>query len=105
LKFFEALKTQNGEEMDKNTFNEPSTPPTDPNEVNNNEDKKKMIDFIGPVVEVEEDDKNRIKKKDIFVGNLSLYTTNDNLTGYFSKFGQVEDVRIMYHPETRRSRR
>ena len=47
----------------------------------------------------------RIKKRDIFIGNLSLYTTEDKLRIYFARYGPVEDVRIMYHPETRRSRR
>ena len=30
---------------------------------------------------------NSIKKKDIFVGNLSLYTCPDKLKIYFSEFG------------------
>merc|ERR1712212_974420 len=48
---------------------------------------------------------NSIKKKDIFVGNLSLYTCPDKLKIYFSKFGAIESVRVMIHSETRRSRR
>merc|ERR1712212_1409014 len=48
---------------------------------------------------------NSIKKKDIFVGNLSLYTCPDKLKIYFSKFGDIESVRVMIHSETRRSRR
>ena len=46
-----------------------------------------------------------IKKKDIFVGNLSLYTCPDKLKIYFSKYGDIESVRVMIHSETRRSRR
>lgn len=46
-----------------------------------------------------------VKEKDIFVGNLSLYTTNDSLREFFAKYGVVSDVRIMIHPETKRSRR
>ena len=46
-----------------------------------------------------------IKKRDIFVGNLSLYTNPEKLRVYFSKFGEIENVRIMIHAETRRSRR
>ncbi len=48
---------------------------------------------------------SRIKKRDVFIGNLSLYTTEEKLKAYFARFGPVEDVRIMYHPETKRSRR
>jgi len=50
-------------------------------------------------------DDTSIKKKDIFVGNLSLYTCPDKLKIYFSKFGEIESVRVMIHSETRRSRR
>jgi RNA recognition motif-containing protein len=42
---------------------------------------------------------------DLFVGNLSLYTEPPALKNYFGKFGQVEDVRIMYHADTKKSRR
>ena len=49
---------------------------------------------------------NPLKKDhDIFVGNLSLYTTSDRLKSFFEKFGKVVDVRVMLHPETARSRR
>ena len=47
----------------------------------------------------------KVKPRDIFIGNLSLYTDNAKLRAYFMKFGYVEDVRIMFHPETGRSRR
>merc|ERR1712029_111655 len=46
--------------------------------------------------------------RDVFIGNLSLFTDNDKLRAYFEdRFGKgtVEDVRIMFHPETKRSRR
>ena len=56
-------------------------------------------------VDSRDEDRDRIKQRDIFVGNLSLFTDNAKLRGYFQTFGAVEDVRIMYHPETGRSRR
>ena len=59
---------------------------------------------IGPE-EITEQNAQSIKKKDIFVGNLSLYTNNDSLRQFFSRFGEIENVRVMFHPETRRSRR
>jgi len=43
--------------------------------------------------------------KDLFVGNLSLFSTEDRVRNYFCRFGQVLDVRVMYHPDTSRSRR
>jgi len=46
--------------------------------------------------------------RDVFIGNLSLFTDNAKLREYFeSGFGEgsVDDVRIMFHPETGRSRR
>ncbi len=43
--------------------------------------------------------------RDIFVGNLSLYTSEPRLREHFSRFGTVEDVRIMYHKDSNKSRR
>jgi len=49
----------------------------------------------------------KVKSCDVFIGNLSLFTDNARLKDYFrTRFGPaVEDVRIMFHPETGRSRR
>lgn len=54
---------------------------------------------------IDGDGLDRIKARDIFIGNLSLFTDESKLRAHFSRFGYVEDVRIMYHPETKRSRR
>jgi len=61
----------------------------------------------GTIEKQQEDilDDASIKKKDIFVGNLSLYTCPDKLKLFFSKFGNIDSVRVMIHSETRRSRR
>ena len=46
-----------------------------------------------------------LKENDVFVGNLSLDATEDGLRKHFCQFGQVEEVRILYHFKTKRSRR
>jgi len=61
------------------------------------ENKNQIVSFVP--------NESSIKKRDVFVGNLSLYTTGERLKNFFSKHGEVENVRIMIHPETRRSRR
>jgi RNA-binding protein Musashi len=45
-----------------------------------------------------------IKTKKIFVGGLTPDTTQDSLKAFFSEFGTVEDVILMYDRETRRPR-
>ena len=61
------------------------------------ENKNQIVSFVP--------NESSIKKRDVFVGNLSLYTTGERLKNFFSKHGEVENVRIMIHSETRRSRR
>ncbi len=43
--------------------------------------------------------------KDIFVGNLSLFSDERRLREHFGAFGDVDDVRVMYHPDSNKSRR
>ena len=45
-----------------------------------------------------------IKTKKIFVGGLTPDTSQESLTEYFTQFGTVEDVILMYDRETRRPR-
>ena len=61
------------------------------------EKKNQIVEFVPS--------ESSIKRKDVFVGNLSLYTTGEKLRNFFTKYGEVENVRIMIHSETRRSRR
>ncbi len=42
---------------------------------------------------------------DIFVGNLSLFTTSYGLSLYFSQFGVVSSVRLLHHRDSLKSRR
>ena len=35
-----------------------------------------------------------IRKKDVFVGNLSLFTDNTKLSDYFSQFGELLMVQV-----------
>nr|ACO15746.1 RNA-binding protein Musashi homolog 2 [Caligus clemensi] len=42
---------------------------------------------------------------DLFVGNLSLYTTEAKLRDYFSSFGSVSSVKICTHPENGKNKR
>lgn len=45
-----------------------------------------------------------VKTKKIFVGGLTPDTTQESLTEFFSGFGTVDDVILMYDRETRRPR-
>ncbi len=42
---------------------------------------------------------------DIFVGNLSLFTDESSLKEYFERYGKVNDVRVMHHNDSKKSRR
>ena len=49
--------------------------------------------------------KTTAQRNNVFIGNLSIFTTNEKLQTFLeAKFGKgtVEDVRIMVHPETGR---
>ncbi len=46
-----------------------------------------------------------VKKCDIFIGNLSLFTDGEKLLNFFAAFGEIRDVRIIIDPVTKRSRR
>ena len=43
--------------------------------------------------------------REMFVGNLSLFTDEQKLRSHFVRFGSIHDVRIMYHNDSNKSRR
>ena len=54
-----------------------------------------------PATEATEDDA-AVRPSDIFVGNLSLFTTEAKLREHFQRFGTILDVRIMVHQDSRK---
>merc|ERR1712018_187740 len=68
---------------------------------------KKMANEVVEAFKSEhKSNESHFKKNDIFVGNLSLYTTDQRLGDYFSRSsGEVESVRIQRDRFTGRSRR
>jgi RNA recognition motif-containing protein len=48
--------------------------------------------------------RNYIMSRELFVGNLSYSTTEDNLQTLFSQFGTIESLKVISDSETGRSR-
>lgn len=49
-----------------------------------------------------EDQPEHMRK--IFVGGLDYISTDDSMQSYFSEFGEIQDVIVMRHPQTKKSR-
>ena len=43
-----------------------------------------------------------LQRKAVFVGSLSVHTTDEKLRNFFAKYGEIENVRII-HSETQQT--